>query len=333
VTEQNLALRTVFLACPYGQIGGGMGSIMSSLAAFGADPSGRFHLVCLETRGGGHIILSPFYLLRAISRIVVEAVGGRLAVVHINLADGTSVYRKAVVLFASRLAGTSVLLHLHAGRLTSMYESMTAPGKMLLRTMVRQADHCVVLKKQWHHWLIETLGAKPSAISVVYNGVPATTLPRKPRAEGAPFRFLFIGNLLPNKGVADLLQALALSELQNTPVTLTIAGGGPVCDYKALAARLGITQRVHFTGWVSQATVRELLTEADALVLPSYVEGLPLVVLEAIASRVPVICTPVGAIPDLFEHGTTAIFVTPGDHAGLAGAMLALSRNTHCRSV
>ena len=228
VTRQNLALRTVFLACPYGQIGGGMGSIMSSLAAFDAGPSGRFHLVCLETRGGGHIILSPFYLLRAIGRIVVDAVGGRLAVVHINLADGTSVYRKALVLFASRLAGTSVLLHLHAGRLVSMYENMTAPGKMLLRTIVRKADHCVVLKEQWYHWVIETLGAKPSAISVVCNGVPATTLPRKPQAEGAPFRFLFVGNLLPNKGAADLLHAFALPELRNSPVTLTLVGGGPV---------------------------------------------------------------------------------------------------------
>jgi hypothetical protein len=79
--------------------------LAGGLAAFGADPSSRFHLVCLKTCGGGHIILSPFYLIRAISRIVVEAVGGRLAVVHINLADGTSVYRKVMVLFASRLAG------------------------------------------------------------------------------------------------------------------------------------------------------------------------------------------------------------------------------------
>jgi glycosyltransferase involved in cell wall biosynthesis len=318
----------VFLACPYGQIGGGMGSIMSYLAAFGTDLSGQFRLVRLETRGGGHIIFSPFYLLYAIARIVIEAIRGRLAIVHINLADGTSVYRKAMMLFASRLTGTKVLLHFHAGRLIPMYDSMGAPGKMLLRAMVHHADHCVVLGKQWYHWLIETLGARPDTISVVYNGVPATALPRRPRAGGAPFQFLFIGNLLPNKGVTDLLQAFALPELRNSPLTLTLAGGGAVEQYEAMAAQLHIAERVRFTGWVSQATVRALLTEADALVLPSYVEGLPLVILEAIASRVPVICTPVGTIPELFEDGTTALFVAPGDLAGLAKAMLTLSRDT-----
>src|SRR6185437_15521512 len=77
-------------------------------------------------------------------------------------------------------------------------------------------------------------------------------------------------------------------------------------------------RKVHFTGWVDQATARELLAGSDALVLPAYDEGLPLVILEAMASGVPVICTPVGAIPEVFEDGHSALFVSPGDRPGLA---------------
>ena len=74
--------RTVLLACPYGQVGGGMGSIMAYLASMRQDPFGRFDLRQLESRGSGHIALSPFFLAAAVCRILLEAVLGRLAVVH-----------------------------------------------------------------------------------------------------------------------------------------------------------------------------------------------------------------------------------------------------------
>src|ERR1700733_1331042 len=95
--------RTVFLACPYGQVGGGMGSIMAYLASLRQDPSGHFDLRRLESRGGGHIVFSPIFLAVAVGRIWLEAARGRLAVVHLNLAERGSVYRKAVLLGATKL--------------------------------------------------------------------------------------------------------------------------------------------------------------------------------------------------------------------------------------
>ena len=89
--------QTVFLASPYGQVGGGMGSIMVYLASMRPEFWGRFELKRLESRGGRHIVLSPFYLAAAVWRIFQEAVFGRLAVVHLNLAERGSVYRKAVL--------------------------------------------------------------------------------------------------------------------------------------------------------------------------------------------------------------------------------------------
>jgi glycosyltransferase involved in cell wall biosynthesis len=66
------------------------------------------------------------------------------------------------------------------------------------------------------------------------------------------------------------------------------------------------------------------MVNADALILPAYDEGLPLVILEALASRTPVICTPVGSIPEVLQDGHTALFVTPGDVDSIAGAIVRL---------
>jgi glycosyltransferase involved in cell wall biosynthesis len=313
--------RTVFLACPYGQVGGGMGSIMDYLAATRQGSVRRFEFKRLETRGGGHIALSPFFLALAVGRIWLEAARGRLAVVHLNLAERGSVFRKAILLAATRLVGGRVLLHLHAAQIMQFHAATGRPGQSLLQWMFRGADHCVVLGEVWRRWFIDQFGVPPGRISIVYNGVPATLLaPRTPR-EDAPFRLLFVGNLLERKGVKDLLRSFAGPSLTVRNIHLTMAGGGPVDAYRTMAADLGIAGRVSFTGWVSQDEARALMVNADALILPAYDEGLPLVILEALASRTPVICTPVGSIPEVLQDRHTALFVTPGDESGIAEAI------------
>ncbi len=301
-----------------------MGSIMAYLASLERDPSGRFDLKPLESRGGRHIAASPLFLTAAIGRIFLEAARGRLAVVHLNLAERGSVYRKAALLAATKLAGGRALLHLHAAQIVQFHASMGPAGRLLLRWMFRSADHCVVLGEVWRRWVAETFDVRPNQISVVYNGVPATVAdPRTVPADGR-FRLLFVGNLLERKGVKDLLQAFASTALRGRNIELTMAGGGPVELYRDMADQLGIADRVTFTGWVSQDAARSLMVNANALILPAYDEGLPLVILEALASGTPVICTPVGSIPEVLTDGETALFVTPGDAAGIAAAIIRL---------
>ncbi len=316
--------RTVFLACPYGQVGGGMGSIMAYLASMQHDPSGRFDLKRLESRGGGHIALSPLFLALAVGQIFREAFRGRLAVVHLNLAERGSVFRKAILLAATRLVGGRVLLHLHAAQIVQFHASMGPSGRSLLRWMFRSADHCVVLGDFWRRWVIDTFDVRPSRVGIVYNGVPATTSPASALRTGGPFHLLFVGNLLERKGVTDLLRAFAAPAMKTRDMRLTMAGGGPVDFYRVMADELGIADRVTFTGWVSQTDARALMVNSDALILPAYDEGLPLVILEALASKIPVICTPVGSIPEVLVHRSTAVFVTPGDEAGIAEAIATL---------
>jgi glycosyltransferase involved in cell wall biosynthesis len=316
--------RTVFLACPYGQVGGGMGSIMAYLAAMRQDPFGRFDLKRLESRGGGHIAWSPIFLAVAVGRIVLEAARGRLAVVHLNLAERGSVFRKAVLLGATKLVGGQVLLHLHAAQIVQFHGSMGRIGKALLRWMFHSADHCVVLGDVWRRWVIDTFGVAPNRVGIIYNGVPATaTTSRAPVRDGR-FRLLFVGNLLERKGVKDLLRAFASPAVRARDITLTMAGGGPIDMYRAMAAELGVADRITFTGWIGQQDARALMVRSDALVLPAYDEGLPLVILEALASGTPVICTPVGSIPEVLEDRRSALFVSPGDEAGIAIAILTL---------
>lgn len=317
--------RTVFLVCPYGQVGGGMGSIMAYLASLRHDPEDQFDLIPLESRGAGSIAWSPIYLACAVARITAEALLGRLAVVHLNLAERGSVFRKAVLLAATKAVGGKVLLHLHAAQIVRFHTQTGPITRKILRTMFLSANHCVVLGETWRQWVIETFGVRPENVTVVYNGVPATTQERRSRADHGTFELLFVGNLLERKGVKDLLLALASPALRDRKLRLTMAGGGAVEHFQAMAAELNIADRVVFTGWVSQADARHLMVDADTLILPAYDEGLPLVILEALASRTSVICTPVGSIPEVLTDRKNALFVTPGNIPEIAAAIAELA--------
>jgi glycosyltransferase involved in cell wall biosynthesis len=158
-------------------------------------------------------------------------------------------------------------------------------------------------------------------VVVVFNGVPEPEeVAPQPREAG--YQLLFIGNLSERKGVSDLLHALQDHRFADVPLVLTLAGGGDIDRYKALAAQLRVDGKVRFLGWTNKATLDRLLAAADALVLPSYHEGLPLAILEALARGVPVVCTPVGEIAEVLADGHTALFVQPGDRQGLASALL-----------
>lgn len=316
--------RLVYVISPTGRAGGGMGRIAEYLVSRGSDSSGQFRLSMIDPRGPGRLAWSPFYLTAAAARIVAGAVRGDLAIVHLNLAERGSVIRKGILLFLARLCGVRVLLHLHAAEIIASYDAASGPMRFLVRRMFRSASHCVVLGELWREWAVRELGAPADAVTVIDNGVPVAPVGREPAPEGSPFRLLFLGNLLERKGIADLLEALARPEALAADIRLTVAGGGPVDKYREMAARLGIAERVGFTGWVDQATARQLLARSDALALPSYDEGLPLVILEAMATGVPVICTPVGAIPEVFEDHRDALFVHPGDRVGLAAKVLEL---------
>ncbi|MCC1491149.1 glycosyltransferase [Cognatishimia sp. F0-27] len=141
---------------------------------------------------------------------------------------------------------------------------------------------------------------------------------------------VFVGRLAGVKGLPVLLEALHALDMPGLRVSLV--GDGP--DRAALeaeCARLGLADRVSFLGYRSQSEVAELLAEADVFVLPSFAEGVPVVLMEALASGVPVVCTRIAGVAELVEQDQSGVLVPPGDSAALAAAMQRLLADPHLR--
>lgn len=165
-------------------------------------------------------------------------------------------------------------------------------------------------------------GVRRAKLRTVPNPVslpaPKTDAKRE-RSEGA---LLFVGRLSEEKGLDVLLRALASSRAPKQ-LTLDVAGDGPCAgQWKSLSASLGLDRRVRWLG--VRSDIPELLAEAQMLVLPSLREGLPLAVLEAASSEVPVLASRVGGVPEAVWEGETALLVTPGDVDAWSKALEAL---------
>lgn len=170
---------------------------------------------------------------------------------------------------------------------------------------------------------------------VVPNGIPAASYERPPgtgarvrRTLGvAPGAFLWavVGRLEAQKDHATLLSALRTVQRRHPPQTLAVVGDGPLRPALERRVRaLGLHGSVRFLGM--RDDVPDVLAAADALVLASRWEGLPNVVMEAMAASRPVVATRVGGVPELVEDGVTGHLVPPGDPSALAAAMLRVSR-------
>ena len=146
-------------------------------------------------------------------------------------------------------------------------------------------------------------------------------LPPRSRAAGEPCHLLFLGYLSERKGVPELLRALASPRVASLGWRATLAGGGPIDDYRRLATELGIAQRIEFPGWLDQAQVRALCGDAEVLVLPSHAEGLAMSVLEGLSYGLAVVTTPVGAHTEVIEPNISGVLVPPGDIESLAEAL------------
>ena len=136
----------------------------------------------------------------------------------------------------------------------------------------------------------------------------------------SPFKLLFIGSLIPLKGLDVLLKALAGTNSQAS-WTLTVVGDGPEKDHiKSLATDLEIYKKIRFLRSMSPDGIPQLMSDHHILILPSYREGRPNVVLEAMAAALPVLATDIEGTRELIQHGQTGWLVPQGDVDALSGA-------------
>jgi glycosyltransferase involved in cell wall biosynthesis len=241
-----------------------------------------------------------------------------LDVVHLQVATGWSVERDLPLALAARWCGIPVVMQFHGADQRGDYEGSGRFQQALYRCLIATSSYNMALGARAARWLEQLAPSVPVMVVPNFAAMPGEVAPL-PGTRGG---LVFVGRLGERKGIFDLLEALDRLGADGETPDLTVVGDGDIDGVKARVESSEILRRhVTVSGWRSADEVAELLNQSWALVLPSYAEGLPMAVLEAMAAGRAVIGTRVGEVEDAVSDGISGLLVEPGDVTALADAI------------
>ena len=266
-----------------------------------------YHCKWIETQIDRNILTKLFYLVTSFFQFIFLV--PFYDIVHVHTATCDCATLKSPFVFISKLLRKKVVIHLHIGNQVDEYID-----HWFFNYILRSADHVIVLSYVIKD-KIRRLYNVGNKMSVIYNPCLeinfTSYLNRKKQ-------ILFAGILNKNKGYEDLINAFALLAVKYPEWKVIFAGNGEIENAKALVINLKIQNQVEFKGWITGEEKDILFKDTSVLCLASYEEGFPMAVIDAWSYGIPVVCTPVGGLPDIVKNGENALIFNCGDIENLA---------------
>jgi glycosyltransferase involved in cell wall biosynthesis len=296
------------------------GALAAHLATLGSRPWAWLRGLAFALHLGGkdlkRLLYSLFYFVEA---VMVGRWMQRQGMTHLHV--HFAMPASTVALIATKIYPITFSITVHGPD-----EFYDVPGYRLAEKVSGASFVCCIGHYARSQMMRLSDPAQWSKFEVSPLGVDAQLFaPRPFREHPQPFEVLCVGRVVPAKGQHILIHAMNLLADEGRNVRLRVVGDGPDrASLEQLVARLGLTDRIVFEGAVNQDRIRELYAKADAFALASFAEGIPVVLMEAMAMEIPCVTTFITGHPELIRHGIDGLLVAPSDDTALAKALAAL---------
>lgn len=268
-------------------------------------------------------------------RLIALLVFRRPKILHQPVTAHLSFRKETAFLALARLFGTCTIGHLHGGAFPDYYRKSSTGARRRIARALRRVDLLIALSEGGRHFLLTDVDSAlavavvPTTIDPVF-AEEALGIERRGRAG---CRVLMIGRLGKAKGLLDALRAIPLVHARGPEIEFLFAGEVDA-DVEIEQARRAAEadRRIRFLGSVAGGEKVACFREADIMILPSHGENLPISVLEGMAAGLPLVVTPVGALPEFLADGRHALFAPAGDPAALANRIARLAADPGLRA-
>jgi glycosyltransferase involved in cell wall biosynthesis len=242
--------------------------------------------------------------------------------VYIHISDGGSIARKVIIASIALLFQKPIVIHTHGAEFPKSYEKIPNIIKRYIKWIFQQSKLFITLSHSWRDFYITNCHLNPSQVVVLPNPTEIPrTIPNRDRKDDTVY-LCFCGRIGHRKGAFDLINAFAnLPDRYLDRTQLIMAGDGDIELAKQSIDKLNLTNKITLTGWIDSGTREKLLAQSDIFILPSYHEGLPMAILEAMSWGLPIISTSVGGIPELIVNDKNGLLIEPGNSEKLVNVM------------
>lgn len=251
-------------------------------------------------------------------RVAAALVRHPRAMLHVHMDERGSFWRKRIAIGLARAAGRPVLVHVHSGR----FDEWASENPRRLRavaSVLERSAAVVALSESWRERILALAGS--ARCVVIRNAVP---MPAEPTRGSHPPLVVFLGTLATQKGIDGLLAAIRGTQDQAVAASWVLAGGGDVAGTRHKADCLPHPELVEVPGFLGTSEKNDLLRRADVFALPSFSEGLPVALLEAMSYGLACVVSPVGGIPEVLVDGQNGLFCTPSDAPSIERALVSV---------
>ncbi len=248
-------------------------------------------------------------------------------IVHIQSSHGFSFFRKAIFLFIGRLFKKKNIIHVHSSNFYDFFIGKNILLSKFCQVVFNYTDLIIVLCKDWEIKIKKKYHLK--SVITLHNPIILDKLNNKKYKKNG-LNILFLGFLIKSKGILDIIALI--KKLQSTRIKnikITIAGKGELEQniVNFCSNKNSLSNYFEFKGWVEGSKKKDLLQSADVFFLPSYNEGMPISILEAMSYNLPIIATKIAGVPELVMDGINGYLFKPGDIEGYYNALLELSKD------
>jgi len=316
-----MSKKQILLVSSYSQ--GGIASVVNTFLNNGLENIVDFYASYTEAPTLLNWIKFPFFYIKFFAILVFNR---NIKIIHLLSAEKGSFLRKSILLFTAKLFGKKVIINFHSCSQELFYNDSFLPFKFFVKTVLNNADAILVLSSQWKKFISNKCDNKN--IEILYNPVKLQEFYEKNNTT-CQINVLFMGRIGKRKGAYDTIEAAKL--LTNTNIKIDMYGDGEVENAKNIVALSNLEERVKINGWITGEKIDLAYKNADLFILPSYDEGLPMSILEAMSHSLPVISTNIAGIPDQITNGVNGYLIEPGDVQLLAEKIDLLAGNSDLR--
>ncbi len=308
MTSQNIKI----LTCGnHPSINGGITSVILQILSYDWKKY-NIEMDFIPTYYGGNAVKKIIGFMLAYCKLVFKFLTNKPNIVHIHMSYKGSFYRANYIQRLCKRFGIKTIIHLHGSMFKKWYDSIDEYEQDKVRKLFETADTTIVLGDKWYEAVSYI---SPKANIVILNN--AVHISDKNISWNKDcFKVLFMGVLIERKGVNDLIETAKLLKDRNRieGIKFVIAGSGT--DENILKKKVsdyGLNSFVEFVGWVSGENKEKYYLDSQVFILPSYNEGLPVAILEAMSYGMPIITTDVGDISSAVTNEENGYIVEPGD--------------------
>lgn len=268
-------------------------------------------------------MIVPYFLGSCVKLFWMLLTNRAIKIVHIHGAAKGSMARKYIAFFISKyFFGKKVIYHSHGSELKDFYFKSPQVVKRWIAHFFNNVDVIVCLSVQWEAFFNQNFKVKK--VFVLENIVDRKELAANKvlKTPEGPVKFLFLGAIGNRKGIFDLLGVIAKNRDKYLgQIKLSVGGNGEVEKLNNFIKTNNLEDIVTFEGWVTGTKKDELLATNDIYFLPSYNEGLPLSILEAMSFKMPIVSTNVGGIAEVVKTDINGFLINPGDSQAIENSL------------